>query len=173
MAMRAACWRWLRSYRAAGLAGLGRSPRSDRGKAHIPEHLVALIREMASKRPRPPISAIHRKMAALVVAEGRQAPSYSSVARIAGSVSESRIAAVSDPVAYRDHHELVHRREASASNEMWQADHTMLDILVLDDAGKPVRALMRYACDLADLAPIERAGLRSRQFLNGYAFEGY
>lgn len=139
--------RWLRSYRAAGLAGLGRSPRSDRGKARIPEHLVALIREMASKRPRPPISAIHRKMAALVVAEGRQAPSYSSVARIAGSVSESRIAAVSDPVAYRDHHELVHRREASASNEMWQADHTMLDILVLDDAGKPVRPWLSAVLD--------------------------
>ena len=139
--------RWLRRYRVEGLSGLGRSQRSERGKAHMPDHLIALVRELTIKRPRPPISAIHRKVAALAIAEGRQAPSYSSVARIADSVPESRIAAKNDPAAYRDHHELVHRREASASNEMWQADHTVLDILVLDDAGKPVRPWLSVVLD--------------------------
>lgn len=139
--------RWLRRYRAEGLAGLGRSLRSDRGKARMPDHLVALVRELAGKRPRPPISAIHRKVAALVVAEGRAVPSYSSIARIVGGVSEGRIAAVCNPVAYRDHHELVHRREASASNEMWQADHTVLDILVLDDDANPVRPWLSVVLD--------------------------
>lgn len=139
--------RWLRCYRVDGLAGLSRSPRSDQGKVHLPDHLVALVRELATRRPRPPISAIHRKVVALAVAEGRQAPSYSSVARIAGTVPESRIAAATDPAAYRDHHELVHRREASASNEVWQADHTVLDILVLDDAGKPVRPWLSVVLD--------------------------
>lgn len=139
--------RWLRRYRVEGLSGLGRSPRSDRGKVHMPDHLIAFVRELTIKRPRPPISAIHRKVAALAIAEGRQAPSYSSVARIADSVPESRIAAKNDPAIYRDHHELVHRREASASNEMWQADHTVLDILVLDDAGKPVRPWLSVVLD--------------------------
>ena len=60
---------------------------------------------------------------------------------------ESRIAAKNDPAAYRDHHELVHRREASASNEMWQADHTVLDILVLDGAGNPVRPWLSVVID--------------------------
>lgn len=36
-----------------------------------------------------------------------------------------------------------------------------------------IRARFDAVCDLADLAPVERASLRSRQFLNGYAFEGY
>lgn len=139
--------RWLRCYRVEGLAGLGRSPRSDRGKVHMPDHLAALVRELATKRPRPPVSAIHRKIAALAAAEGHRAPSYSSVARIADSVPESRIAAATDPAAYRDHHELVHRREALASNEMWQADHTVLDILVLDDAGEPVRPWLSVVLD--------------------------
>jgi len=139
--------RWLRCYRKAGLSGLGRSPRSDRGKAHMPYHLIALVRELAAKRPRPPISAIHRKVAALVAAEGHQAPSYSSIARIVGSVSEGRIAAASNPAAYQDHHELVHRREALASNEMWQADHTVLDILVLDDTGNAVRPWLSVVLD--------------------------
>lgn len=139
--------RWLRCYRLDGLAGLGRSPRSDRGKAHMPEHLTVLVRELATKRPRPPVSAIHRKIAALAVAEGRQAPSYSCVARIACSVPERRIAVTTDPTGYRDHHELVYRREASTSNEMWQADHTVLDILVLDDAGNPIRPWLSVVLD--------------------------
>ncbi|CAB4962863.1 unannotated protein [freshwater metagenome] len=139
--------RWLRCYRAEGLAGLDRSPRSDRGKLHMPDYLVALVRELATKRPRPPVSVIHRKVAALAIAEGDQAPSYSSVARIISSVPVSRIAAATDPAAYRDHHELVHRREASTSNEMWQADHTVLDILVLDDAEDPVRPWLSVVLD--------------------------
>ena len=43
-----------------------------------------------------------------------------------------------DAAAYRDQHELVHRRDADAPNEMWQADHTMLDVLVLDAASPSV-----------------------------------
>lgn len=139
--------RWLRCYRAEGLAGLTRSPRGDRGKVHMPDHLVALVRALAVKRPRPPVSAIHRKVVALSLADGRPAPSYSSVARIVSAIPESRIMAASDPTAYRDHHELVHRREASASNEMWQADHTVLDILILDAAGKPVRPWLSVVLD--------------------------
>ncbi len=139
--------RWLQRYRVEGLSGLGRSSRSDQGKVHVPDHLLAVVRELATKRPRPPVSAIHRKVAALAVAEGGRAPSYSSICRIVGSVPERRIAAATDPAAYRDHHELVHRREASASNEMWQADHTVLDILVLDDAGKPVRPWLSVVLD--------------------------
>ena len=53
----------------------------------------------------------------------------------------------SDLAAYRDAHELVHRREAAASNEMWQADHTVLDILVLDDAETPVRPWLTVMLD--------------------------
>ena len=51
-----------------------------------------------------------------------------------------------DAAAYRDQHELVHRRDADASNEMWQADHTVLDALVLD-AGKPVRPWLTVVMD--------------------------
>lgn len=139
--------RWLRCYRAKGLAGLARVSRNDRGKAQMPEQLVTVVRKMAVKRPSPPVSAIHRKVVAIAVADGHQIPSYSSVLRIAGSVSESQIAATSDPAGYRDRHELVHRREASTSNEMWQADHTMLDILVLNEAGKPVRPWLSVVLD--------------------------
>jgi putative transposase len=71
----------------------------------------------------------------LAIAHGHRTPSYAAVARVVRAIPASQIAAASDPAVYRDQHELVHRREAATSNEMWQADHTVLDILVLDDAG--------------------------------------
>lgn len=139
--------RWLGRYRAEGLAGLARVRRSDRGGLHLPDHLVGLTRDLAIKRPRPPIAAIHRKVQELAAAQGCGVPSYSVVARIVRAIPASRIAVVSNPAAYRDEHELVHRREAAASNEMWQADHTVLDILALDDDGAPVRPWLTVVLD--------------------------
>lgn len=40
---------------------------------------------------------------------------------------------------YRDRFELVYRREAEAPNAVWQADHTQLDVLVLDEKRHPAR----------------------------------
>ena len=139
--------RWLGRYRAEGLAGLARLPRSDRGRPHLADHLAGLTRDLATRRPRLPVAAIHRKLRELAVAEGHRAPSYSAVARAVRSIPASQVAAASDPAAYRDEHELVHRREAATSNEMWQADHTMLDILAFDAAGSPARPWLTVVLD--------------------------
>jgi putative transposase len=48
---------------------------------------------------------------------------------------------------YADTHELVHRREASRSNEVWQADHTVLDITLLDDKGNAIRPWLSLVVD--------------------------
>ena len=39
--------------------------------------------------------------------------------------------------AYDQTHELVFCREASAPNELWQADHALLDIVLVDEKGQP------------------------------------
>jgi putative transposase len=44
-----------------------------------------------------------------------------------------------DPDVYRDDFELVLRRESAHPNDIWQADHTELDVMVLDEAGAPPR----------------------------------
>jgi putative transposase len=40
---------------------------------------------------------------------------------------------------YREVFDLVHRREAAKPNQIWQADHTLLDLWVLTPSGKPGR----------------------------------
>jgi transposase InsO family protein len=44
-------------------------------------------------------------------------------------------------------YELVHRHRAETANAIWQADHTMLDLLILDQAGKPVRPWLTTVMD--------------------------
>ena len=41
--------------------------------------------------------------------------------------------------AYRDTYELVYRRESAKPNQMWQADHTELDIMIIDRGNEPSR----------------------------------
>ncbi len=41
--------------------------------------------------------------------------------------------------AYADRFELLYRRDATRPNEIWQADHTPLDLWVVDERGRPAR----------------------------------
>jgi putative transposase len=43
--------------------------------------------------------------------------------------------------AYAEAFDLIHRREADRPNAIWQADHTLLDILLVRDASKPAANL--------------------------------
>ncbi|WP_299823306.1 helix-turn-helix domain-containing protein [uncultured Jannaschia sp.] len=140
--------RWLAAYRLSGIAGLERARRSDAGaRRQLGPGLEDMIRALATRRPRPTVAAIHRKVATEANAHGSLEPSYAVVADVARGVRAARIAVATDAAAYRDRHELVHRRDAIAPNEMWQADHTMLDALVLDAHGEEVRPWLTVVMD--------------------------
>jgi hypothetical protein len=47
------------------------------------------------------------------------------------------------PEAYRNDFELVLRRESAHPNDLWQADHTELDVMVFDETGKPALPRLR------------------------------
>jgi putative transposase len=49
--------------------------------------------------------------------------------------------------AYADRFDLLHRREASQPNEMWQADHTPLDVWVGDEHNRPARPWLTIVLD--------------------------
>ena len=52
-----------------------------------------------------------------------------------------------DPDVYRDEFELVMRRESVHPNDVWQADHTELDIIVLDETARPARPWLTAILD--------------------------
>ena len=128
--------RWLARYRAGGLAGLGRASRSDRGRSRFPEPLRLLVEGLALRTPVPSAAHVHRQVTAVAEREGWPVPSYSSVyAIIRGIDPAMAMLAHEGSKRYKEVFDLVHRREAAKPNQIWQADHTLLDLWVITPSG--------------------------------------
>jgi putative transposase len=131
---------WLARYRASGLAGPGRTPRADRGRSRFPEPLRLLVEGLALRTPVPFAAQVHRQVTAVAEQEGWPVPSYSSVYAIIRGIDPAlRTLAVEGTRRYAEVFELVYRRQADRPNEIWQADHTQLDLWVVTPAGNTAR----------------------------------
>lgn len=140
--------RWIARYRAHGPAGLVRPPRPEAGKRTFPKELVELIEGMALLKPPPSIATIHRRITGLAGDRGWRAPSYGSVRSIVGGINPAMATLAHEgAAAFRDQYELVHRHRAARPNATWQADHTQLDILILDADGKEARPWLTTVLD--------------------------
>jgi putative transposase len=132
--------RWLARYRAGGLAGLARPPRSDRGRRRMPADLQALIEGLALRRPAPSTAAIHRLAIQVATKHGWTAPSYACVYDVVSSLDPAMVALAQEGArGYAERFDLIWRREAEGPNEIWQADHTELDLWVVGPDGDPCR----------------------------------
>jgi putative transposase len=140
--------RWLVRFEARGLSGLSRRVRSDQGHRKFPDPLVSVVEGLALRKPLLPNSVIHRRVATMAVQKGWRVPSYSTVHAIIRALDPAMVTLAQDgAAAYRDRYELIHRHRADAPNAMWQADHTMLDLLILDANGTVVRPWLTIIMD--------------------------
>lgn len=140
--------RWLARYRSSGLPGLARAGRSDRGTRRLPEDLVRLVEGLALRRPRPSVASICRWVQPVAGEQGWPVPSYSTVHSIVTALDPQLLTLAHDgPAALRDRYELVYRRQSDRPNQLWQADHTELDLLVLDHDGRPARPWLTVVLD--------------------------
>src|SRR5713101_5284917 len=140
--------RWLRAYRRQGLAGLARKPYPDRGHRRLSAALKQLIEGLALRRPRLSCAAVHREVATVANVRGWPEPSYDTVYSVIRRLDPALVTlAHQGPKVYADRFDLLYRREASRPNEMWQADHTPLDIRVLDERGRPARPWLTIILD--------------------------
>ena len=140
--------RWLARYRAGGLVGLARSSRADRGQRRFPDEMVRLIEGLALCRPRPLVTTIARRAAQVAAERGWPVPSYSTVHGIVAGLDPQLLTLAHEgPAALRDRYELVFRRQSDRPNALWQADHTELDLLVLDANQAPARPWLTVVLD--------------------------
>jgi putative transposase len=141
--------RWVERYRQHGLAGLARRPRGDRGShRRLRPELHHLIEGLALRTPPPTAAFVHRQVTAVAARHGWPMPSYQCVYEVIRHLDPAlRTLAHEGTKAYRNTYELVHRREASGPNEMWQADHSLLDLWLLDDHGQPARPWLTVIMD--------------------------
>lgn len=140
--------RWLAAYRVDGAAALTRAVRSDKNKRRrIPPELVTLIEGLALRRPPPKVAEVHREAVRVAAEQDWPAPSYPVVHRIIAALDPALVALARGGSTYRDEFELVLRRESTHPNDLWQADHTELDIMILDETGAPARPWLTVVLD--------------------------
>ena len=140
--------RWLARYRQRGLAGLARPIRRDAAVRRLPADLVALIEGLGLKKPRASDAAIHRRVSDIATAQCWRLPSYSTIYAILTALDPAMMTLAHEgAAAFRDRYELIHRHRAAAPNAIWLADHTLLDLLILDEAGKAVRPWLTTVVD--------------------------
>jgi transposase-like protein len=126
--------RWLHAYRQRGLSGLARKSRSDRGQRLVSAEYQQLIEGLALRCPPLSRAAVYREATLAAQAHGWKVPSYHTVYRVIQQLSPALVTLAHDgPKVYADRFELLYRREAGRSNEIWQADHTPLDLWILDE----------------------------------------
>ncbi|NRG43137.1 DDE-type integrase/transposase/recombinase [Rathayibacter sp. VKM Ac-2835] len=141
--------RWAQQYRTHPTGGgLERRPRSDKGQQRTSREIVEAIQALALRRPEPTAAFVHRRVSGLAQDRGVSAPSYSTVRAVIAAIDPGlRTLAQHGDAAYRDRFELVYRRTATRPNEQWQADHTLLDVAILDKKGEPARPWLTIVLD--------------------------
>jgi putative transposase len=133
---------WIKRYREKGLAGLANNvARSDKGKSRkLPETAIQLIEGLALQKPPRSMAAIHRQVTTIAQEQGWKPPSYDRVRHIIKGLDPALVTmAHQGAAAYREEFDLLYRRESPHANAMWQADHTPLDVLLLDETGTPAK----------------------------------
>ena len=138
---KSAVQRWVKRYREQGLAGLVTTERKDKGKARtLPDQAITLVEGLALQTPPRSAAAIHRQVVEIATKQGWKPPSYERVRLIIKSIDPAFVTlAHQGAAAYREEFDLLYRREATHANAMWQADHTPLDVMLLDEEGKPAK----------------------------------
>lgn len=127
-------YNWTNAFKVNGLNGLMPKGRSDKGhRRSATTELVDLIQGLFLRTPPVPISAIYRIVKEVCAKNGWRVPSYDVVHDVAFAIPPNLKTLAHEGVkAYKQAYGLIHRFEAERPNEIWQADHTPLDILVLD-----------------------------------------
>lgn len=133
--------RWLKDFRTDGFDGLVPGRRGDRLKPRgTNAEWQALTQAVALSRPAYTIAGIHRWISERAERRGLTVPGYYAIYRWYHQIDPAlRTMATHGTQHYQHQHELVHRWESEEPNALWQADHTLLDILVQDERGDPVR----------------------------------
>ena len=141
--------RWLAQYRREGLTRLGRRQRSDRHQPHgMHPELKQLIEGLALRTPPPTVALVHRQVRDVALRNGWPVPNYRRVYRVVKHLDPALVTlAHAGSKTYRTTYDLLYRHEAAQPNDLWQADHTLLDLWVRQDGGPPVRPWLTVIMD--------------------------
>ena len=140
--------RWVQNYHQSGLVGLIRKNRTDRGTRRIPQSLLLLIEGLLLKETPPSIASIHRQVEEIAKQKEWNPPSYSCTYNVVQNLRSSiKTLAHDGTKMYKEKFDIIFRREADGPNQIWQADHTLLDIWIFNEKNQLSRPWLTIIID--------------------------
>lgn len=139
--------RWVSNYYKKGLLGLARTPRKDKNNRRCSTELQHFIEGLYLQNPHLSRASIYRKVCASKF--NIDCPSYRTICSIIAQIPLSMtVLAHNGTKSYKQQFDLLCLHQASQPNQIWQADHMLLDILVLqDNPGKSARPWLTIIID--------------------------
>lgn len=131
----ATIYNWIRNFKATGLHGLEHKRHRDKGESSLHPSIRQYIIDLLQTKD-VTLAQIHRNAEArareLELDETRM-PSYDQILFVSRQLSQAaKLYGAKGSRAYRKTHELTVRFEADYPNHIWQCDHHLLDILLLN-----------------------------------------
>jgi putative transposase len=140
--------RWVQQYGEKGLIGLARKTRSDQGQHRLRPELQQVIEGLILKKPAPSLASVQRKVTRIALDQGWEVPSYGTLRNIARQLDVGLMTlAQQGTKAYREAFDLLYQRNATVPNEIWQADHSLLKIFLLNPRGEAARPWLTVIMD--------------------------
>jgi putative transposase len=142
-------YNWVTAFKRNGLNGLKPKTRSDKGnRRQAQDDIINVIQGLYLRTPPVPITTIYRTVRDICIKNGWDVPSYDVVRSVVLEIPASlKTLAHEGAKAYKQAFGLLHRFEADGPNEIWQADHTPLDIKVLDSQKQALKPWLTAIVD--------------------------
>lgn len=127
-------YNWINRYKNDGLAGLIDKMRKDKHQIKIDKDTINFVQNEYFNNRGISIASIYRKTKQCCNNKRLPEPSYYQVYNIIKRIHEN-LKAYSNMKSkkYAEKYDGIYTREGQRPNEIWQADHTMLDIEVLNE----------------------------------------
>jgi putative transposase len=140
---------WVSKFITQGLAGLSRQVRSDKGIGRkLDKSIAEIIEALYLQQPNITSANIYRLVSTHCHKFGLTFPSYRTLCKIVANIPDDLATLKHKGTkAYKQKYDLLHIRYSSRSNEIWQADHVLMDISILNDKAKPQRPWLTIIID--------------------------
>lgn len=128
---------WKKDFVVGGLDDLATKRRRDKGQHRVlSDEMKNISKAYALQKPALTVKAIFRKICGYAVDRNLKPPSYTTVYTFIKGINPGLLTlAHFGAKVYQQKYELIYRRECQAPNQIWQVDHSLLDINLLDDNG--------------------------------------
>ena len=126
--------RWVKDYKTNGLLGLSRKKRKDSGNYRsVQNNLKDAIEGLALKKENISVATITRIVNEYCIEQKLNAVNYYTIRKVIKKIPDDlKVLAKNGDKVYGDKYEMIIRRTSKYPNQIWQTDHSLLDLLIVD-----------------------------------------